>query len=773
MKPMLEPLLKSNFEDPAEDRVYRPRQFCLSKREDRQALAELFLAPGIRVHDTLREQLQDLIRTRHPGQKLSAREVNPLVDEYISGSAVEEYGTWFYYPWSNRLVHVLDEPEFVELRTDRNRYKITPREQAALSCKRIGVVGLSVGQSVALTLAMERSFGELRLADFDRLDLSNLNRVRAGLHNLNLPKVYATAREIAEIDPYLHVTCFPDGVDEANCDAFLMGNSQLDVVVEECDSLDIKVLLRQRARRHRIPVVMETCDRGMVDIERFDLESDRVIFHGLIGETEQSSLHGLTTEQKIPYVLQIMGVHTLSSRLRASLLEVDQSISTWPQLASAVAHGGAAAADVVRRICLGHSVCSGRYYVDLEALIPSEQSGGKNEEHKISASAKPPTQSPEMLLPTNRGRKQKVGQNKLPVHIMRQLVADATTAPSGGNCQPWRWVSDHDELFLFHDLSRSYHPFDPDRLGGLVALGAATENLVLSAHAAGLEVIAEPFPSAEHPHLVARFSFPFGKDRAVEPSWRDELYSMVGTRRTNRKLCQRRHLEPGSLDAMTTAAQSINGANVCWLQNNDELDECATLLGISDRLVLLTESWNRFVVNEICWTPEEAAARRDGIALPSLELSPADQAGFYLCRDWQALKLVHSLRGGRNLEKMSHKALDSASAVGLITMPSKTRSAYFCGGRAMERLWLTATEHRLALHPMTSLPYMLEQFRTWRDHGLDSTTRHALQELDSRYRELFPVKGHNAQLFLFRLSYAEQTSHRSLRRNLDDVLTRR
>jgi tRNA A37 threonylcarbamoyladenosine dehydratase len=55
--------------------------------------------------------------------------------------------------------------------------------------KRIGVVGLSVGQSVALTLALERSFGELRLADFDRLDLSNLNRIRAGVHDLNLPNV--------------------------------------------------------------------------------------------------------------------------------------------------------------------------------------------------------------------------------------------------------------------------------------------------------------------------------------------------------------------------------------------------------------------------------------------------------------------------------------------------------------------------------------------------------------------------------------------------------
>jgi hypothetical protein len=40
-----------------------------------------------------------------------------------------------------------------------------------LARKRIGVVGLSVGQSVALVLALERSFAQLRVADFDTLDL--------------------------------------------------------------------------------------------------------------------------------------------------------------------------------------------------------------------------------------------------------------------------------------------------------------------------------------------------------------------------------------------------------------------------------------------------------------------------------------------------------------------------------------------------------------------------------------------------------------------------
>src|SRR5690606_8877090 len=111
---------------------------------------------------------------------------------------------------------ILEEEDFIKLRTSRNRYKISDAEQKALFTKKIGIIGLSVGQSVALSLAMERSFGELRIADFDTLDLSNMNRIRTGLYNLGLSKSWMVAREIAEIDPFLKVTVYDQGITEEN-----------------------------------------------------------------------------------------------------------------------------------------------------------------------------------------------------------------------------------------------------------------------------------------------------------------------------------------------------------------------------------------------------------------------------------------------------------------------------------------------------------------------------------------------------------------------------
>lgn len=51
-------------------------------------------------------------------------------------------------------------------------------------------------------------------------------------------------------------------------DEFLDG---LDRVVERCDPLNIKTVLREGGHSRGIPVLMETSDWSLIDVERFDL----------------------------------------------------------------------------------------------------------------------------------------------------------------------------------------------------------------------------------------------------------------------------------------------------------------------------------------------------------------------------------------------------------------------------------------------------------------------------------------------------------------------
>lgn len=156
---------------------WQPAIFRLSEGADSLRLMEVMKLPGLTVFDTMTSQLKELVRTLNPSTKFTPEALEAAAKAHVGATPLDEYGVWVHYPWSNRLVHLLDETEFVLVRTDRNRNKITTEEQAELATKRIGVIGLSVGQSIALAMAMERGFGEIRLADHDTLDLSNLNQI--------------------------------------------------------------------------------------------------------------------------------------------------------------------------------------------------------------------------------------------------------------------------------------------------------------------------------------------------------------------------------------------------------------------------------------------------------------------------------------------------------------------------------------------------------------------------------------------------------------------
>lgn len=100
--------------------------------DQRQLIQDLHARTSVAVFDEIHAQLRGLLETRYVRESLSRGDLDRLVSEHLDGCSPQEYGVWAYYPWSNRLVHVLDEEEFAELRTSRNRYKITVEEQARL-----------------------------------------------------------------------------------------------------------------------------------------------------------------------------------------------------------------------------------------------------------------------------------------------------------------------------------------------------------------------------------------------------------------------------------------------------------------------------------------------------------------------------------------------------------------------------------------------------------------------------------------------------------------
>ncbi|WP_327142170.1 Rv1355c family protein [Nocardia sp. NBC_01327] len=701
---------------------YRPLFLDESDPEDARRINELRAEPGIEFTD-----LRDLLRT----------EFNDLIapPELSEGPEADR---WIYYPWRHAAV-ALPGPELLRtVRLDRNRNKLTRSEQEKLAQQTIGVVGQSVGHAIAHTLAMEGICGRIKLADFDTIELANLNRIPGSLFDIGVNKAVVTARRIAEIDPYLPVEIFEAGLTDENVDDFF---ADLTLVVEECDSLDIKLAVREAARRYRIPLLMETSDRGLLDIERYDLEPEREPFHGLLGGATRADLRGLTTREKAPFVVRILDAHGLSDRFAASLVEIDQTLDSWPQLASDVQLGGATVAAAVRRIGLGGVLPSGRTRVDLAA--------------SLDAIAEPAAVS-ELEWPTEPALAAQPGS------AVEAVLAAAQLAPSGGNVQPWSLRHENSAIVIELDVQRS-SGMDIGYRGSAVAVGAALYNARAAAAARGVLGESDLFTAGTGRHSrTAPLTAVLHLSDWSEPELARDYPDLL-SRVTNRRLGSGEPLDPAVLDTLgTTAAKA--GGGLRWVTEADDLATAATLLAASDQARYLTPSLHAEMFSELRWPSGDL---RTGLDLRTMELAPDELAKLDIAGRADVMDRIRDWNGGIALGEYTRDRVLSASAIAVVTFPAPPLhdpdelTAYARAGETLQRVWIEAQRQGLAVQPVS--PVFLYARQAADLNTVSTEFADTLTSLQGRFLDLLGVPEHETVALVLRLSYAAEVTVRSRR----------
>lgn len=333
--------------------------------------AKLLAEAGAKLVDDCRRNLEELFLLRNPKYRYDKNYAGGLeifIREYSDGRALFECGTWFYYPWLKTAVHFLEDSLHQELRTGRNRNLITKEEQEKYYDATISIAGMSVGSHIAVVLAMTGGAKHLRLADFDNLSGDNLNRIRESYANLGTNKAVLVARRVFELNPYADIEIFPEGVSEGNAGEFVNGAS---VIIEEVDSPFWKIRLREMAREKGIPIAMVT-DNGdgvIVDVERYDKEPKRALLHGKITVSAEEFRH--LDPRDLPRVAAKMaGADVAVPRMLESVVEVGETLYSWPQLGTAANLAGTIGAYLVRHLTAGpHDLKSGRYIVSMDAVF--------------------------------------------------------------------------------------------------------------------------------------------------------------------------------------------------------------------------------------------------------------------------------------------------------------------------------------------------------------------------------------------------------------------
>lgn len=119
--------------------------------------------------------------------------------------------------------------------------------QNKISAARVAVCGLGgLGSNIAIALA-RAGVGHLHLIDFDRVDLTNLNRQQYAVGQLGQYKTDALRETLSLVSPYCDVTCDTIQVTEENLPDLLKTE---DYICEAFDRSEAKAMLVSGVLEH-------------------------------------------------------------------------------------------------------------------------------------------------------------------------------------------------------------------------------------------------------------------------------------------------------------------------------------------------------------------------------------------------------------------------------------------------------------------------------------------------------------------------------------------
>ena len=505
----------------------------------------------------------------------------------------------------------------------------------------------------------------------------------------------------------------------------------------------------------------------------------------------------------------------ISERMKASIVEIEQTLLTWPQLASDVVLGGAVGAHVAKDILLGIFSDSGRFYFDPAKVFVN---ANPSNEHRLPRKRKEgdaiPPRSHE-APPTHQQLASLVstlltGSASMEVenNFLRTLVHFGQRAPSGGNVQPWlfvripNWVQT--EGTLSFSLMCRLNPHvpaarsAPDRLPDYIALGAAVENMVIALQGTGvvgrvdwsdtLNAPAEFFvssnssPSSSAVKQGAILTFVIDKGSKQQET--DALVGVIFKRVSNRNDIwgSATPLEEHSMSLLRNACEGLFGGAFALtvrandVENQQHLERLGMVSGEMDRVRFLSPVMRKDLIEEIRWTEEEAKVRRDGLDIPSLQLPPGGEITLEVLRTEGAMELLRSLNLGSAFTRGSKLRVARSRAVAMLSTRDDTSlpSVNFNAGRVLQRLWLTATVMGVGFQPMYATLFV-RNFVQRQIESQDQATKLMNKELLKNVDEqlaFFNASSRNYPhpIFIFALTDAPPPKERSYRRDFDSCL---
>ena len=275
------------------------------------------------------------------------------------------------------------------------------------------------------------------------------------------------------------------------------------------------------------------------------------------------------------------------------------------------------------------------------------------------------------------------------------IINAAIAAPSADNSQPFKfsWLA-NTTLSLWIDKSRAGKASDNRFVLSDIALGAVIENIAIQAKSLMLQSHIDYFPNGESDELyVAKIVFTTLNENQEDP---DNLAKEIFNRCTDRRFPFKGPITQNNKAQLTAAAQS-HDCNTIWFEDKKSIKRALPVIQQAETIRFKSEILHQELFSTVKFDQEDSS---EGMHISVLAIEKPAQPFFKLMKKWSFMKIINKLGGASMLGLRSVKIpIMFSPALLLITMNDNSRLSVIKAGRAIQRVWLQATQCGLAVQP--------------------------------------------------------------------------
>lgn len=349
--------------------------------------------------------------------------------------------------------------------------------------------------------------------------------------------------------------------------------------------------------------------------------------------------------------------------------------------------------------------------------------------------------------------------------IIEEIVTAGMLAPTGDNCQPFRFVWDGSILDVYFLPERAEALLDVNQMATYLALGAVLANIKIASKEFGYEAV---------PHLLPD---PFLKDHLLQiqfnknSSPQDPLYSFLRSRCVNRRAHKAQPLDSSFRSDILRSVEPYPEVFFSLFEEKKKIRQFASFFAETDAFVFANKLMHHDLFQWMRFSSEEVEKTRDGMGIDTLELDFPDRFMLkHFLVNWRICQFlgrlgIHSLMAfKRNL------TYRRSTAIGFLAVKDLKPAGVVLAGELLERIWLQSAKAGYSFQPMIGFPLILIRARSKGGDGLTSSQIKFAVEADRKLSSTLPEFVKNYPLAFFRIGRANPPSGRTLRMGLDNIL---